>query len=222
MLLFDIGANRGDVVLAGLKLGYDKIIALEPAPRIFAELVKAFIYNPNVIPLKMAVSDTNDQSIEFYEASEDGLSTINIDWLTKEGMPYKDKEFRTISATTITIDRLVDLYGSPDLIKIDVEGAEWSVLLGMTKKYGILAFEWTDTTLREHDMQLQYLRELGYTEYAPQFIVNHLEEPIEWFSLNEDFSLGLWVLEHEEMWVNGGWKVAGLRPTADVGMVWAK
>jgi hypothetical protein len=32
MLLFDIGANRGDAVLAGLEQGY-RVIALEAAPR---------------------------------------------------------------------------------------------------------------------------------------------------------------------------------------------
>ena len=35
MLLFDIGANKGDATVSGLKKGY-KVIALEPAPRVYA------------------------------------------------------------------------------------------------------------------------------------------------------------------------------------------
>ena len=154
MILFDIGANHGDAVIAGLKQGY-KVIAIEPS-RIFGQLVKNFIYNSSVIPLKYAVSDTNDELVEFYEAEEDGLSTLNKNWLTSDEMPYNGKSYRTTYASTITIDNLAYKYGHPDLIKIDVEGAEWSVLNGMMCKYPLLTFEWTDVTLAEHQQQLHY------------------------------------------------------------------
>ena len=219
MLLFDIGANCGDAVAAGLSKGY-RVVALEPG-RIYGGLVKNFIYNPKVIPLKYAASDTDYQQVEFYEAQEDGLSTLNKDWLTSPDMPYNGKPYRNTSATTITIDTLAGLYGKPDLIKIDVEGAEWLVFRGMTKKYGIIAFEWTDVTIEEHCTQLKYLESLGYAEVAPQFIVHHLEEPKNWVSI-KDFHLNDWVLEHKHAWVKGGWKKANLRPTADVGMVWVR
>jgi FkbM family methyltransferase len=220
LLLFDIGANRGDATLQGLQKGY-KIIALEPAPKIYKELVSNFIYTPNVILLKLAVSNTNNERVEFYEAQDDGLSTLNKEWLTSESMPYVGKPFRTVTANTITIDRLAELYGAPDLIKIDVEGAEWSVFKGMTKKYGTLAFEWTDVTIGEHCAQLDYLKSIGYTEVAPQFIINHLDEPTEWFSIS-GFHLDDWVISHKDAWEDGGWKEANLRPTADVGMCWVR
>ena len=222
MLLFDIGANRGDATWAGLNKGYD-VVAIEPG-RIYSELAKNYMYNSRVTTLKYAVSDTDYQQIEFYEAEEDGLSSINREWLTKEGMPYNGKPFKTRQATTITIDTLVEKYGIPDLIKIDVEGAEWNVFRGMTKKYGVVTFEWTYETKDEHDLQLNYLKELGYTEYAPQFIVNHLEEPTTWFPLEskQDDALGWWVYENEDNWLLSEWEVAGLRPTADVGMLWVR
>jgi len=92
MLLFDIGANRGDAVVAGLELGFDKIIALEPAPKMFMLLHNNFKNNPEVVPLKYAVSDSNNERIEFYECVEDGLSTINIEWLTADNALYKGKQ----------------------------------------------------------------------------------------------------------------------------------
>lgn len=220
MLMFDIGANRGDAVLAGLKKGY-KVIALEPGPRVFKELVSNFIYNPNVVPLKLAVSDTNNNQIEFYEAEEDGLSSINKEWLTKDSMPYAGKPYRTIFATTITIDSLIKIYGNPDLIKIDVEGAEWFIFRGMTKYSGQLTFEWTINTIKEHQEQIEYLKSLGYTKVGPQFIEHHLQDPDEWFDI-EKFSLNDWVQQKEKWWINGGWKNSNLRPTADVGMCWVK
>lgn len=218
MLLFDIGANRGDAVIAGLNKGY-KVIALEPAPRVFKELVSNFIYTPNVIPLKFAVSDSDDSIVEFYECVEDGLSTLERSWLTDDSMPYKGKEYRTIKANTITLDTLAKIYGQPDLIKIDVEGAEWFVFKGMTKYHGMLTFEWTINTIEEHQKQIKYLKDLGYKHVGPQFIENHLEEPEEWFEIDK-FNLKKWVNKSSDKWINGGWKKSNLRPTADVGMCW--
>lgn len=221
MILFDIGANRGDATYAGLQKGFTKIIAVEAAPKVFYELVRNFIYTSEVVPLRFAVSDSDNQTIEFYEAQEDGLSTMNKGWLTDPSMPYNGKPFRTIKANTITIDTLCALYGEPDLIKIDVEGAEWSVLRGMTKHHGMLAFEWTDATLSEHQKQLEYLEGLGYSEVAPQFIVNHLDQPSEWHVL-KSFDMSDWVRKNAPEWTGGGWRTANLRPTADVGMLWVR
>ena len=160
-MIFDIGANYGTFTEAALKAGH-KVIAVEPAPRVFSRLVRSFLYTPNVVPLKVAVSDKDNETVDFYEAEEDGLSTLNKEWLTAETMPYAGKPFRTIQVTTITIDSLVKTYGIPDLIKIDVEGGEWLVFRGMTKKYGVVAFEWIYETSTEHEMQLDYLYSLGY------------------------------------------------------------
>lgn len=220
MLMFDIGANRGDAVVAGLNKGY-KVIALEPGPKIFSELVKNFIYSENVVPLKFAVSEKDNESVEFYEAQEDGLSTLNKEWLTGDTMPYNGKPFRTVVSNTITIDTLASIYGNPDLIKIDVEGAEWVVFRGMTKKYGTIAFEWTDVTLDEHSKQLKYLEKIGYTQVGPQYIEHHLQEPNEWFDIS-DFSMKKWIKKTSKLWEDGGWKSSHLRPTSDVGMLWVK
>lgn len=218
MLLFDIGANRGDAVIAGLQKGY-KVIALEPATRVFKDLVSNFIYNPDVVPLKYAVSSSDGDLVEFYECVEDGLSTIERSWLTDDSMPYKGKEYRTIRANTITIDTLAEIYGEPDLTKIDVEGAEWFVFNGMKKYHGKLTFEWTNVTIGEHQSQIEYLKSLGYTKIGPQFIEHHLQEPEEWFDIDSQ-RLDDWVIANKDKWEKEGWKKSGLRPTADVGMVW--
>lgn len=220
MLCFDIGANRGDFTLAALAKGY-RVVALEPAPRVFSALVGNFIYNLNVTPLKYAVSGSDYATIEFFEADEDGLSTLNLDWLTDESMPYAGKPYRTIKATTITIDTLALKYGTPDLIKIDVEGAEWSVFKGLSSKMGTIAFEWTDATLDEHDLQIQYLAHGGYTQVAPQFIEHHCQQPEIWYDI-ADFDLGAWHNEYAPQWESADWKRSNLRPTADVGMLWVR
>jgi FkbM family methyltransferase len=221
MRFLDIGANRGDATVVALAQGY-KVIACEPAPRIFSRLVQNFIYNPNVIPLRYAVANVDFERVAFYEAEEDGLSTLNKEWLTNDSLPYARKPFREIVANTVTIDTLVRIYGAFDLIKIDVEGAEWSVFRGIKRHEGELTFEWTLETIVEHEAQLDYLYSLGYRAYAPQFIVSHLERPTTYYPLEENNagSFQLWHQRNSADWVNGGWKIANLRPTADVGMCW--
>lgn len=223
MIMFDIGANRGDATLRALALGYE-VIALEPAPRVFNKLVSSFIYEPHVIPLRLAVSDKDNERIKFYEADEDGLSTMNEQWLTDENMPYNGKPYRTIEVNTITLNTLAEKYGEPDLIKVDVEGAEWAVFRGMTRKMGTLAFEWTFETLKEHEDQLDYLYSIGYREVAPQYIEHHLKQPTEWFELQADNTNQLlaWHQLTSDEWIEGGWKESALRPTADVGMIWLR
>lgn len=224
MLIFDVGANRGDFTLAALSKGY-KVVAIEAAPRIYGKLVSNFIYNPNVVPLRMAVSDKDGERLKFYEADEDGLSTLSKDWLTKDGMPYAGKPHREVEVNTITLDTLADKYGNPDLIKIDVEGAEWQVMKGMSRHYGgTLAFEWTFETMAQHEDQLDYLYQLGYREMAAQYIVNHCEEPQVWGEMqsNNVNQLLAWHQLTSDEWIDGGWKIANLRPTADVGMMWVR
>lgn len=220
MLCFDIGANRGDFTAAALEKGYG-VVAVEAAPKVFSELVANFIYEPRVIPLKFAVSGSDYQRIEFYEAEEDGLSTLNLEWLTDKSLPYAGKPYRTVAATTITLDTLALKYGVPDLIKIDVEGAEWSVFKGLSSKMGTIAFEWTLATMQEHIEQLKYLLHGGYTEVAPQYIEHHCQQPDVWFSLAK-FDFELWHNRNKDLWESGYWKKSFLRPTADVGMLWVR
>lgn len=220
MLCFDIGANRGDFTWAALSKGYE-VIAIEAAPKIFGELVKNFLHHPSVTPIRYAVSESDYAYVEFYEAVEDGLSTLNKDWLTDSSMPYAGKPFRTIAATTITLDTLALKYGVPNLIKIDVEGAEWSVFKGLSSKMGTITFEWTLETITDHNLQLEYLAIGGYTQVAPQFIEHHCQEPEVWFDLT-NFDLAAWQKSNKSNWESKDWKISGLRPTADVGMVWVR
>ena len=188
----------------------------------YKDLANNFNANLNVTPLKYAVSDSDYNIVEFYEADEDGLSTLNKDWLTANAMPYNGKTFRTIKALTITIDTLAKKFGEPDLIKIDVEGAEWSVFRGMTRKMGMITFEWTYATIGEHSKQLEYLASLGYTEFSIRFIENHLEKPDSWLPIDFANLLKEQIDDRAKAWESHEWKIAGLRPTADVGMIWVQ
>jgi FkbM family methyltransferase len=223
-LFFDVGANKGDAVWAALNLkGFNKVVALEPAPKVFAQLVYNYMNDPRVIPYRLAASSTTGDTVEFYECVEDGLSTLNKEWLTSETSRYNGKEYATIQATTVKLDDLITEFGLPELIKIDVEGGEDLVLAGLTQKPPRLCFEWTLEDVDKHVRQLERLQEVnGYTEYALQYIEHHLEEPSEYRPISTAKELWQWITATAPDWENGGWKVAGLHPQADAGMIWVR
>jgi FkbM family methyltransferase len=227
-LCFDIGANRGEATGVALSSGYEKVIALEPAPAIYGRLLGNYGHDERVVCIDLAVSDSDGEVVTFYEAEEDGLSTLNIDWLTADDARYRGKPFHEVKAETITMDTLVSRFGMPDLVKIDVEGAEDWVLRGMTCNPGPrnLAFEWHVEELPKVFEMLCRLRDVnGYTEYGLQYITHHLHVPSEYRPL-ADLTFESLVQWHEEeavKWEAGGWIEAGrLRATADAGMMWVR
>lgn len=229
-LFFDIGANRGEATFAALNKGFDKVVALEPAPRMFSLLAKNFLGDSRVVPLKLAVSDVQDQQIEFYECGNgelnqgDGSSTMEIDWLTDGISRVTGMDYRVVNAVTCTADWLVEKYGLPDLVKIDVEGGESRVIAGLSYKPTKLCFEWHLEYMDRHISDLKKLAEVnGYTEYGLQFITHHLDEPIEYRPISDVENIYSWIEELTPDWVKGGWMAAGgYTIQADVGMIWVK
>ena len=64
-----------------------------------------------------------------------------------------------------TLDDLIKIYGVPKYIKIDVEGFELDVLLGLSQKAGIISFEFTSEFLDQTINCLNHLKKIGYQEY---------------------------------------------------------
>jgi FkbM family methyltransferase len=225
-LFFDVGANRGEATSIALTAGYTKVVALEPAPVIFEALRANFGSDERVVCLDLAVSDSGGKTVTFYEAEEDGLSTLNVDWLTAEGARYEGKPYREVEVETTTMDLLIAEHGLPELVKIDVEGAEDWVLAGLTKKPDNLTFEWHVEELPKVFGMLCRLRDVnGYREYGLQYITHHLYAPEEYRPLAGLTleSLMEWHRGAGARWESGGWIDAGrLRATADAGMMWVR
>ena len=139
-IVWDIGANVGFYTKKFHKLikinSRDKhlkkngcIVAFEPDPHAIKKLKKKFYNKKNILLLRYALSDTNNNSSEF---TDDPSSPTNqlVDINKKDFSNQKTIKVRVAKADTLI--KKLNL-PTPNIIKIDVEGFEFEVLNGMKK-----------------------------------------------------------------------------------------
>ena len=182
-MFFDIGANIGKWSLSNVN-NCEKIIAIEASQHTFKRLLQNTNNNQKIIPLSYAVCNSDKEFIEFYNCSADTLSTINKDWLDSEKSRfYKQYNYNVINCKTITIDKLIEEYGTPELIKIDVEGGEFECLSSLTQKVKNICFEWASETNDITFKCLDYLESLGYNEFAIQLEDHYNYRPLNYTNI---------------------------------------
>jgi len=167
MLYFDIGSNIGLWALANVNKA-DRIISVEASPSTFIRLEKR-CNNSKITLLNYAICNNNGEDIIFYHANNDVLSTTNKEWLTNETSRFYNTPYTPIKCKTMTIDTLIEKYGKPDLIKIDVEGGEYECISSLTQKVDILCFEWASEVNDITFKCLDYLSSIGFTKFFLQF-----------------------------------------------------
>jgi FkbM family methyltransferase len=145
MIFVDVGAHVGlYTLLAALLVGSSgKVYAFEPDPANIAALTKNIRLNNfrNVIVIPHAVSNVTGNAIFYINKACGALSSL-----------YRPSPFPQI-VQTVTIDDFFAKEGGIkiDLMKIDVEGSEYNVLLGATetlKRSVRLIIEFNPRTLR--------------------------------------------------------------------------
>ena len=68
---------------------------------------------------------------------------------------------RRIEVDTTTLDRLIERFGIPDFVKIDVEGGEPAVFAGLSRPVRILSFEYLPRALDDVEACIMHLNALG-------------------------------------------------------------
>lgn len=167
MLIFDIGANIGKFTLSMMETYPSATYVLVDAnPRLVHHLTNVFGGNPNVNIFCHALSNESGKIVKFnINNTADSVSTVSTDWITKSrfaGMVWDE----VIEMDTITIDDLVNKFGSPDIIKVDVEGYEKEVLSGLSKHHGVLSFEWAEEEKENIAKSCEHLQTIGYTQFS--------------------------------------------------------
>lgn len=162
-VVFDIGANRGRKTFLMRKLGA-KVIAVEPLFAFGDEFVPEFRWkfgaDRMVVPIARAVSPERSVTIQVNRFMP-WISSIDEKWMTesKHAAKYGESYYRPGSLVprqvpTITLDGLVSIYGVPRFMKVDVEGAEDSVIATLSTPVPALNMEfhqdWLPVAAMEH------------------------------------------------------------------------
>ena len=162
-LCFDIGANIGRFTRVFLKLGA-RVICIEPQENCLRQLHKLFRNNSNVIIVGKAVGEYEGYG-ELMISEEHTISTMSDKW-TKEGRFSKEHKWtKTQKVSVTTPDALIQLYGLPKFVKIDVEGFEESVMEGLTKPISFISFEFTREFFDDAKKCTSHLLSIGHVKF---------------------------------------------------------
>jgi FkbM family methyltransferase len=177
MLIFDIGANVGKYALANYHTA-NTIISVEASPATYISLCSRTIrYRDKIKCINRAVSNSSLEYVTFYDSPAHTISTLDKDWLSDISSRFFGNSYNEIKVPSITLDELVQLYGVPDLLKIDVEGAENIVIKSLSKKVKQLCFEWASEWNAKTFECIDHLEALGYDKFHIQMQDNYTYRP---------------------------------------------
>ncbi len=165
-LVFDIGANLGNRTKVFRRLGA-KVVAVEPQPRCWNVLRAAYSNDVSVNLVQEAVGRQAGQ-ITMYLNEHHYLSSVSAEWLDKvraSGRFGSTTWDQTIRVSVTTLDTLIESYGQPSFIKIDVEGHELEVLNGLRRCVKTLSFEFAPEAFSTASSCAARLGELGMKEF---------------------------------------------------------
>jgi len=142
---FDIGANYGEYTAAFLSLGARRVVAIEPQSCLVKFIEAAFfeeVRSGRVVTRSAAVGAEQGKAKLFIGPDParrmSSLSSAFVDTSRANGQAWEDAP---IEVEVVTLDALIEEFGAPNYIKVDVEGFDLEVLRGLSQPISLVSFE---------------------------------------------------------------------------------
>jgi len=174
MTVFDVGANVGELTLLFSRFVADgSVHAFEASSAAYKrlELVCDATERRNVVLNHLALSDKSGSvRLHVYDDAYLNFNSLAVRPLKNYGQNFEPIGFEEMPATTVDDYCKNENVERIDLLKIDVEGAEFQVLLGArnilkSKRVGCLTFEFGQATFdmgnKPEEIEA-YLKEMDY------------------------------------------------------------
>jgi FkbM family methyltransferase len=161
-LCFDVGANVGGRAKIFLKL-QASVVAVEPQDRCAHILRTVYGSNPHLTVVQKALGDSEGEAAIMI-SDADTISSLSSEWIEsvrKSGRFAEHSWNKQEVVPLTTLDRLIEQYGTPSFVKIDVEGFEYQVVKGLSQPVRMLSLEFTPEFLDSTFRSIDYLHRLG-------------------------------------------------------------
>jgi FkbM family methyltransferase len=144
-LVFDVGAHVGDRLASFARLGA-RVVAIEPQPALARVLRLLHGRKADVAIEAVAVGRSAGTAELKINPDNPTVSTASDDFVSaaQSAPGWQEQRWtKTVRVPVTTLDALIEKYGAPAFIKIDVEGFEAEALAGLTRPVKALSFEFT-------------------------------------------------------------------------------
>jgi FkbM family methyltransferase len=182
-LVFDVGAHVGRHAEIFTDLGAE-VVSIEPNPHCCEQI--AHIANVRNIHVEKCAAGATPGKLKLRICQDSVISTVVDAWYegAKRSPLHRDAQWlESVEVNVVTLDQLAQRYGTPSFVKIDAEGYDDHVLMGMSFRPRALNFE--------------------YNRLLPEAAMRCFETPVLSAGYVFNFSRGLDLKYVSENWMSG-------------------
>lgn len=173
-LIFDLGMNNGDDTDYYLAKNYD-VVAVEANPYLCETAKERFgdaITQGRLSVLNYAIADGVEDCTFYINQDNSHWSSLDLNWATRDGTTAVPC---AVKGTTLA--KIMEIYGCPYFIKIDIEGGDRIVIQQLMES------RLTPSFLSIEDCRfgfeyLEWLKNIGYRRFklSNQTVVSRMED----------------------------------------------